>query len=82
MLTQKEIQDYLDQNEYLEDCTQVYQTLPKEVRDTCENFNEDASNSYEECAKLVNRLEELGYTIDYYLDGVPFNLRKLYIPEK
>ena len=30
---------------------------------------------YESCAKMLSELEALGYTFDYYLDAVPFNLR-------
>ena len=46
----------------------------KEVLDILATFED---NTYEECERVLNKLEQIGYTFDYYLDAEPFNLRKL-----
>lgn len=54
--------------------------LPKEVQDILEVFvdNEtEGKDGYENCAELVESLEKIGYTCEYYLDAVPYNLKKL-----
>lgn len=51
--------------------------LPENVRQILERFAELDSDSYNDCGNLVKELNAVGYTCDYYLDGVPFNLRKL-----
>jgi hypothetical protein len=33
--------------------------------------------TYENCYNMVTELESVGYTCDYYLDAVPFDLRKI-----
>ena len=51
------------------------EALPIEVHNILDKIDDQLS--YEECAKLVSDLEEVGYTCDYYLDANPYNLRKL-----
>ncbi len=46
----------------------------KEVLDILATFED---NTYEECERIKNELEQIGYTIEYGLDAEPFNLRKL-----
>lgn len=50
--------------------------LPKEVQDILNEFAE-MSNTYETCAFLVIELEKVGYTCNYGLDAVPYNLTKI-----
>lgn len=48
--------------------------LPQEVQDVIMKFEE---GTYEDCAKLVEGLNAVGYTCEYYLDASPFGLRKV-----
>ena len=34
-------------------------------------------NTYEDCRKLVDELESVGWTCDYYLDAEPYDLRPI-----
>nr|WP_298657240.1 hypothetical protein [uncultured Flavobacterium sp.] len=52
--------------------------LPPPVVDVLNEFTlAEDMDGYENCAKLVEALKPLGYTCDYYLDAIPYNLRKL-----
>jgi hypothetical protein len=62
------------------DLFEQYETLPKKVKDIIDVFNlntDVTENSYELCEDLINALEEVGYTCEYDLEGVPFNLSVL-----
>jgi hypothetical protein len=48
--------------------------IPKYVLDIIAQFED---NTYEECERILNKLEQIGYTYEYGLDAEPFNLRKL-----
>lgn len=37
----------------------------------------DECDSYQDCEQLIAELNELGYTMDYDLDAVGYNLRKM-----
>lgn len=50
--------------------------LPLEVQDVINKFSE-SENDYADCAKLVEELNDVGYTCDYGLDAEPYNLRKI-----
>lgn len=52
-------------------------TLPLEVQEILEKAQKTWNDDYEDCRKLVAELEAVGYTCEYYLDAVPFNLRKI-----
>lgn len=52
-------------------------TLPKEVQDILEKYSEDWDDTYENCSNLLSELEALGFTFEYGLDAVPFNLKKI-----
>lgn len=58
------------------DLFEHYNELPKEVKEIIDEFNENGY-TYENCKILVERLEVVGYTCEYYLDAQPFNLKKL-----
>ncbi len=53
--------------------------LPDNVQALINKFvdSEEIQDQYQACAELVTGLEKIGYTCDYYLDAVPFDLRKL-----
>jgi hypothetical protein len=47
-----------------------------EVQEAINNFSEK-DNDYENCAKLVEELEAVGYTCDYGLDASPYDLKQI-----
>lgn len=52
-------------------------TIPKVIQDIVLRFEEADEYTYKTCEKLKNDLEKHGWTIDYYLDAEPYNLRPL-----
>ena len=52
----------------------------KEIVEYYENIFASQGESYELAADMRDKLEEQGYTIDYYLDAVPFALRPIGVP--
>lgn len=62
----------------MEDLFGCLDTLPEEVQEVVNLYYPlYPPFDYESCEILVNKLNEVGYTCDYGLDGVPFNLTKL-----
>jgi hypothetical protein len=47
--------------------------IPDNVISVINTFED---NTYEECERIKNELEQIGYTFEYGLDAEPFNLRK------
>ena len=58
------------------DLFEHYDTLPNELQKLLNRFSE-LDNTYFECEILLNECKKLGYTFDYYLDAIPFNLKKI-----
>lgn len=52
------------------------ESLPQDVQDLLDD-NSTMELDYENCIRLVSELEKLGYTCEYDLDAVPFNLKKI-----
>lgn len=57
------------------DLFEQFETLPQRVKDVICIYNE--STNYEELDEMIEELELLGYTCEYSLDYVPFNLKKI-----
>jgi hypothetical protein len=57
------------------DLFESYHLLPDEVRDILNKYGE-LDQTYENCASLEKELDALGYSMEYGLDAVPYNLRK------
>jgi hypothetical protein len=55
------------------DLFETIETLPLDVQNVLGSFERDGYD-YETCAKYLAILESKGYTFEYGLDGVPFNL--------
>lgn len=79
-LTEKDIKDMkcnkcnleMDYDYYLKH----YDDLPIEVTDVFDN--EDMNDlDYTMLARMVENLEKIGWTMEYYLDAEPFNLHKI-----
>ncbi len=56
------------------DLFEHYETLPQAVQNIIAEWHDE---SYEECDKMLARLEPLGYTFEYSLDASPYNLTKI-----
>ncbi len=52
-----------------------HEKLSPEVQDILSKCEEQPT--YNDLEKMLTELKPHGYTFDYYLDAVPFNLRKL-----
>ena len=59
----------------MKDLFETPELIPSEVQAILETFDEESANTYLELARLVNELEDIGYTFDYYLDAEPYGLR-------
>lgn len=60
----------------MNDLFETPELLPNNVQEILNKFSE-MDNTYEECEELVSELNQVGYTCDYYLDAVPYDLRKI-----
>lgn len=60
----------------MKDLFETYEVLPKEVQLVLEKHQNDDAE-YDNCEELIKDLNEVGYTCDYGLDGVPYDLKKL-----
>lgn len=58
------------------DLFEQHQTLPQEVQEVLEKYSNE-ENDYNTCEELIKDLNNIGYTCDYGLDGVPFDLQKI-----
>ncbi len=53
-----------------------FNSLPSELKAVL-NKNAKFDYNYKDCRKLEQDLNKIGYTIDWYLDAEPYNLRKI-----
>jgi hypothetical protein len=68
---------YVDFKVIGHDLFECPEAMPDFVSEVLERFSEEDIESYEGCARLQRELEKVGYTIDWYLDATPYNLRKM-----
>jgi hypothetical protein len=59
----------------MKDLFETPELIPQDVQAILETFNEDAPNTYTELDRMINELEAIGYTFDYFLDAEPYGLR-------
>ena len=59
---------------YIEDLFNKFEELPKHIQNI---LDENDSDVYTELDKINAELNLHGYEFDYYLDGNPFNLKKI-----
>lgn len=52
-----------------------WEELPKEVLEVLNKYLDDLN--YQQCEDMLKEMESVGYTFEYYLDAVPFNLKKI-----
>ena len=58
------------------DLFETLDLIPQEVRNIIEKY-EEAGADYKMCQNLIKELEQVGYTCEFGLDGVPYNLKKI-----
>jgi len=63
--------------EFSTDLFETPELIPDNVRAVFDKYCEHGELTYETILKLHTEVEELGYTFDYYLDAVPYDLRKI-----
>jgi hypothetical protein len=63
----------------MKDLFETPELIPSEVQAILETFDEDKPNTYLELDRLVNELENIGYTFEYWLDGESYGLRPINI---
>lgn len=71
---QSDLNDEVEEEEI--DLFEDFDNLPSDVQAVIMKFDASEQN-YNTCQKLVDALEEVGYTCEYGLSAVPYNLRKL-----
>lgn len=54
----------------------LFKNPPKETHKAIDKFN-SSEGTYQECEELETELNQLGYSCEFGLDAVPYNLRKL-----
>jgi len=59
------------------DLFETPELIPENVRAVFEKYCEHGELTYETILKLHTEVEQLGYTFEYYLDAVPYDLRKI-----
>lgn len=63
----------------MQDFLETPEKIPANILDVLNSFNCEQM-SYQDCAKLKQSLNSLGWDIDYYLDAIPFNLHPITTP--
>ena len=67
------------QQDNTSDIIDGFENIPEELEVVMEKWQQKIENGldYEDCANFQKDCEDLGYTFDYGLDSVPFDLRKI-----
>jgi hypothetical protein len=58
------------------DLFENYKDIPAKLLILLDEF-EEKDNSYTNCEKLLKKCLKLGYSFEYGLDAIPYNLQKL-----
>ncbi len=63
----------------IEDLFEDFEAMPHELREICETYSDsldDCEKLYVMCSEFLAKVEAIGYTFEYGLDGIPFGLQK------
>jgi hypothetical protein len=60
----------------MKDLFETPDLIPENIKSVINTFDENV-DSYVELRRLVNEIEELGYTFDFYLNAEPYGLRPI-----
>jgi hypothetical protein len=58
------------------DLFENYKDIPANLLILINEF-EEKDNSYSNCKKLLKKCVKIGYSFDYGLDAIPYNLQKI-----
>ena len=61
----------------MRDLFETPELIPENVQAVFDTFDEDSANTYYELDRILNEIEPMGYTFDYYLDAEPYGLRPI-----
>ena len=61
----------------MKDLFETPELIPNNVQAVLETFDENCANTYHELDRILNLIEPMGYTFDYYLDAEPYGLRPI-----
>jgi len=61
----------------MKDLFEFTELIPAEVQNIFTDVNPFDEYTYEECGNMLKACEAKGYTFEYGLDAVPFNLKKI-----
>lgn len=63
----------------MKDLFETPELIPEEVQSVLETFDEENLNTYSELDRILEEINVIGYTFDYYLDAEPYGLRPINI---
>jgi hypothetical protein len=63
----------------MKDLFETPELIPSDVQAILESFDEESPNTYAELDRLVNEIELIGYTFDYFINAEPYGLRPINI---
>ena len=63
----------------MKDLFETPELIPSDVQAILESFDEESPNTYAELNRLVNEIELIGYTFDYFINAEPYGLRPINI---
>jgi hypothetical protein len=63
----------------MKDLFETPELIPSEVQAILETFDEESENTYLELDRVIDKLEDVGYTFEYWLDGESYGLRPINI---
>jgi len=66
---------YYKESDLIPDMFEHIEHLPSEVQEVLEKYSE-CDESYDVCRDMLEEMEAIGYTFEYYLDAEPYFLRK------
>jgi ribosomal protein S27AE len=66
-----------EEEEELVDLFHTPELLPDEVVSILESFDDNSGNMYNECLRVCSKIIPLGYSFEFGLDGIPYNLIKI-----
>lgn len=61
----------------MKDLFETPELIPSEVQAILETFDEESENTYLELDRVIDKLEDIGYTFEYWLDGESYGLRPI-----
>lgn len=61
----------------MKDLFETPELIPSEVQAILETFDEESENTYLELDRVIDKLEDIGYTFEYWLNGESYGLRPI-----